>query len=187
MWLNEHEIDSLSRQFDKDEFPNLRAGAESLQRLKDWTNGCSDGWPYWTLPAKAAGKLMAKLHEEESKRWSLLEDITDAELRQLMAPIEKFLKGRDADPALLYPPPPPPAPPARKIEEGALSWGIDGGDDDVQLQVDGNDVVSISDVRTDGKAHIIVWASSHPDSTIAWEGYVNVRERQDDESEENES
>lgn len=70
---------------------------------------------------------------------------------------------------------------SKRIEEGDLSWGTDGGDDDVQLQVDGNDVVSISDVRTDGTAHIIVWASSHPDSVIAWEGYVNVRERAADE------
>lgn len=70
---------------------------------------------------------------------------------------------------------------SKRIEDGALDWGVDTDGDSAQLQVDGNDVVSISHISTNGKAHIIVWATSHPDSTIAWEGYVNVRERQGEE------
>jgi hypothetical protein len=67
------------------------------------------------------------------------------------------------------------------IAGGDLDWSADeDGDNGVQLQVDGNDIVSITDVMTDGKAHVVVWASSHPDSAIAWEGFVNVRERQDE-------
>jgi hypothetical protein len=70
---------------------------------------------------------------------------------------------------------------SKRIEDGELRWDVDMDGDSAQLQVDGHDIVSISDVRTDGKAHIIVWATSHPDSTIVWEGYVNVRERQGEE------
>lgn len=73
---------------------------------------------------------------------------------------------------------------SKRIEGGDLDWATDeDGNNGVQLQVDGNDVVSITDVMDDGKAHIIVWASSHPDSTIAWEGFVNVRERDGDDNE----
>lgn len=73
----------------------------------------------------------------------------------------------------------------KRIESGDLDWRTDeDGNNGVQLQVDGNDVVSITDVMTDGKAHIIVWASSHPDSVIAWEGTINVRERQADEDDD---
>lgn len=68
------------------------------------------------------------------------------------------------------------------IEDGDLSWDVDDqGNDGAILQVDGSDVVSISDVTMDGRSHVIVWASSHPDSTIAWEGWINVRERQNTE------
>lgn len=67
------------------------------------------------------------------------------------------------------------------IETGDLDWGIDhGSNNEATLQVDGNDVVSISDVMTDGSAHVVVWKTSHPDSTVAWEGSINVRERQDE-------
>lgn len=46
------------------------------------------------------------------------------------------------------------------------------------LQVDGNDLAQISGINPEtGTAHMIVWATTHPDSTIAWQGPVNVLER----------
>lgn len=71
------------------------------------------------------------------------------------------------------------------IAEGYLDWSIDHGlNNDATLQVDGNDMVAISDVMEDGSAHVVVWKTSHPDSTVAWEGFVNVRERKDEDVDE---
>lgn len=64
------------------------------------------------------------------------------------------------------------------IAEGPLDWTVDDEGAEVHLQVDGHDVVTLGDIGEDGTARVWVWASSHPDSVTAWEGVVNVRERQ---------
>lgn len=107
-WMNEYEVNEVRVLFSAAEFSNLHKGAQALGRLMDWTNGCSDGWPYWQLPAKSAAKLMDALHEAREKRWSELDDISDAELKKLLRPIRTFLTGRDIDPATVLDPPPPP-------------------------------------------------------------------------------
>jgi hypothetical protein len=112
-WMNEYEIDDLERQFDPEEFPNLNKAAEHLSRLRHWVNGCSDGWPYWAPPAKAAGKLMTALQGAREKRWSLLDDMSAAELKKLIAPVEKFLTARGENPFTVLNRPKPAPEPAR--------------------------------------------------------------------------
>lgn len=109
-WMNEYEINEIERMFSPEEFPNLSKGAEHLSQLRHWVNGHSDGWPYWGPPAKAAGKLMTVLQDARDTRWSLLDDISDDQLKKLIAPVEKFLTARGEDPytVLNVPPPPPP-------------------------------------------------------------------------------
>lgn len=72
-------------------------------------------------------------------------------------------------------------PPARGfagvVEQGVLEFTVEADRGSAQLQVDGNDIVSITGVQDDGYAHITVYASSHPDSPMAWSGTINVRER----------
>lgn len=65
------------------------------------------------------------------------------------------------------------------LEEGELEWTLDleSSKHDCVLQVDGHDVFSVRDVGEDGSAHVTVWATSHPDSVVLFEGTVNVRER----------
>lgn len=47
------------------------------------------------------------------------------------------------------------------------------------LQIDGNDIVSITDIdREAGTALVTVHKSTHPDADTAWQGWVNIKERQ---------
>jgi hypothetical protein len=56
MWTNEHEIKDAAERYAL--HPVLGPATQTLVNLVQWTNANSDGWPYWTKPAKAADKLM---------------------------------------------------------------------------------------------------------------------------------
>ena len=88
-WMNEYEIENALRVSAQYELPNLRRGAEVLSRLKDWTNSCSDGWPYWAKPGKAAAKLMDLIEPRMYRPHG--EDITEAELKAALSPVKAFL------------------------------------------------------------------------------------------------
>lgn len=92
MWMNEYDIDDAVRRTSADtERPNLRTAVGILDRLKDWTNSHSDGWPYWRAPAKAAAKLMALTHYRAAGYGRQTDDISDAELKAAITPIKSFL------------------------------------------------------------------------------------------------
>lgn len=60
----------------------------------------------------------------------------------------------------------------------AMEYGVDYSDDNVCFQVDGNDIVHIErEPGTDGMAHIVVFASSHPEAEVLFEGRLNVTAR----------
>lgn len=108
MWMNEYEIEEVRDRFNKEETPNLHEAAVKLHRLMEWTNGCSDGWPYWKLPAKAAARLMEHLHDADYQyRRGTVTDLTDAELKALLRPVKAFLTRRGEDPEKILNPPPP--------------------------------------------------------------------------------
>lgn len=95
-WMNEYEIDEAVEDLEPvaDEFPRLAEAAAVLQRLKNWTNGHSDGWPYWQKPSRAANRLMEALNVSRLQvrfRPDLVEDMTDAELKAALRPIKAFL------------------------------------------------------------------------------------------------
>lgn len=97
-WMNEYEIEDALRMTAVEEVANLRKGAETLNRLKDWTNRNSDGWPYWSKPAKAAEKLMTALSAAQTASFrGGVEDLTDAELKKLLTPIKSFLTRQGVD------------------------------------------------------------------------------------------
>src|SRR3954471_22836999 len=99
MWMNEHEVDECLRHFHPSEVPNLAKGAQVLATLVEWTNANSDGWPYWVRPARAAGRLMdvLGLSRKAYYRGAEPDDITEADLRQLLAPIKAFLTKQGID------------------------------------------------------------------------------------------
>ena len=47
----------------------------------------------------------------------------------------------------------------------------------VAFQVDGQDLVHISEIDSDGNAFVIVFESSHPDAEVLFTGRINVAER----------
>ena len=116
-WMNEHDVEdcvALLHEFEQRsgaEYPNLIAGAETLQRLVRWTNRNSDGWPYWKKPSDAAKRLQDHL-------WNIrrlyiddqLQDLTEAELKRCYTPIKTFLTKQGADHEAVFPTPPPPPP-----------------------------------------------------------------------------
>lgn len=93
-FMNEYDVAYAADRFDPSVTPRRVVAAEALARLVEWTNANSDGWPYWSKPARSAAKLMALL--EGDGTWSTLqrlftEDCTAAELNAAFRPIKAFL------------------------------------------------------------------------------------------------
>lgn len=96
-WLNEWDIEEAVERWA--DYPNLGTGARALDALKDWTNGNSDGWPYWSKPARASARLMGLLTAKETEYYQSgsVADLSDAELSQALRPIKAFLTRQGAD------------------------------------------------------------------------------------------
>lgn len=95
IWLNEWEVENHAARWDEEEFPNLHAGAQSLRSLMEWTNGNSDGWPYWRKPSRAASRLMTLLSD---RAWGEdPSDITTADLSNALRPVKSFLTRHGVD------------------------------------------------------------------------------------------
>lgn len=88
MLMNEYDIDNARSRFADDETPNLFTAANTLYRLKEWTNDNSDGWPYWRKPSQAAKRLQELL--QAADRFDP-QDCTDAQLKAALSPVKAFL------------------------------------------------------------------------------------------------
>lgn len=92
--MNEYEIEDALRWFDEEDQPNLIHAARVLYRLMRWTNGCSDGWPYWQKPRRASAKLQALVlagREANRGNYGDLTDVTEQELGRAFGPIKSML------------------------------------------------------------------------------------------------
>ena len=99
-WLNEDGIEEVLEQFaGRAETPNLARMATVVENLKNWTNQNSDGWPYWSQPSRAAGRLMGHLYRANLAGWRYepVKDVSEDELEASLRPIRAFLNKRDAD------------------------------------------------------------------------------------------
>jgi len=99
-WLNEYEIDEVVRRSAVHRHRFANDGAHILQRLMDWVNRNSDGWPYWQAPSKASAKLQEALHLRYLSAWDrhIERDLTSEELALLLRPVKAFLTRRGVDP-----------------------------------------------------------------------------------------
>jgi len=89
MWMNEHEIDNAASRYEL--HPVLGPATCTLVNLVRWTNANSDGWPYWTKPAKAADKLMQLIgtgiaYQVDPER----QDATMEAYRAALTPLKSF-------------------------------------------------------------------------------------------------
>lgn len=102
--MNEYEITEAWHFAGINRLHNYERGALILSHLKTWTNQNSDGWMYWAPPSKASAKLQAALEEMMRTHWRDVQDLTEAELRKLLAPIKAFLTRRGVDHAEVFRP-----------------------------------------------------------------------------------
>lgn len=92
-WMNEFDVEDMTRRYGTDSL--LGPAVLTLQALVVWTNSHSDGWPYWSKPAKAADKLMDLLQQHD--RWARRaamhlphEPATDVAVKAALRPIKAF-------------------------------------------------------------------------------------------------
>lgn len=110
-FANEHEILDWNRTYY--EHPILGAAAATLSSLVCAVNSCSDGWPYWQAPQKAARKLVTMLYEaDHARRRGITPQATVAQLNAAYRPIKAFRTRCRNQRALAmniecYPPTPP--------------------------------------------------------------------------------
>lgn len=92
-WLNEYEVEEAARMFEGD--PVLGPATQTLANLVDCVNHCSDGWPYWAPPSRAAGKLQYIIQSEMNfRRRGLSATATPDQVRKALVPIKSFLTRR---------------------------------------------------------------------------------------------
>lgn len=89
-FMNEFDITSAQRRWAG--HPVLSAAADTLANLAAATNANSDGWPYYSKPARAAAKLMELI--EGDGTWQFFhgkrEDATPDKLKAALKPIKAF-------------------------------------------------------------------------------------------------
>lgn len=89
-FFNEYEVSDAVVLYEDHE--TLGPATQTLQNLVDWTNANSDGWPYWSKPARAASQLVELLHGDGT--WSARESIDDRAtvdaVRKALRPIRAF-------------------------------------------------------------------------------------------------
>ena len=92
MWMNEYDINDAASRIANERVarPNLAQAVGILDRLREWTNSNSDGWPYWQAPSRAAAKLMTLVHYAVGYG-PTSDDITGADLKAALTPIKAFL------------------------------------------------------------------------------------------------
>lgn len=92
-WMNRYDIEEAVRRYDPGQTPNRAHLAATVDALKDWTDGNSDGWPYWPKPSRAAARAMELIQHTtyaDAERQET-EDATDAETKAALSPIKAFL------------------------------------------------------------------------------------------------
>lgn len=103
MNMNRYDVEDMYDALrNRDDVPNLQAGARTLMRLMQWTDSHSDGWPYWAKPGNASARLQDALHDKVPLNVHGVpldngEDITLGELKRLLSPIKAFLTRQGVD------------------------------------------------------------------------------------------
>jgi hypothetical protein len=96
LFMNEWEIGEARDRWAR--HPALGPATRFLDAFKNEVNRHSDGWPYWSAPVKAAGKLMTLiLDSEKAARERGLAELSSPELaavRKALAPIKAFMTRR---------------------------------------------------------------------------------------------
>lgn len=93
-FMNDYDIATALRRYNAYDTPNRRKVAVAVANLAEWTDQNSDGWPYWSKPARSAARAFDLLEGEgtnQSLHWLEDNDATDAEVTAALRPIKAFL------------------------------------------------------------------------------------------------
>lgn len=71
-----------------------------------------------------------------------------------------------------------------KMQQGDLDFQLSYEKGTTYLGVDAHDLIVIESAGEDGMANVRVWDSTGPEAEIAWEGRVQIREREEEEDAE---
>lgn len=79
--------------------PVLGPASRTMANLMNWTNSNSDGWPYWSPPARAAAKLMEFIEGDGTINFfhGTRADATPERYKAALRPIKSFRTKRGAD------------------------------------------------------------------------------------------
>jgi hypothetical protein len=91
LFMNEYEIDQAVR----NTTGVKNDAARFLAAFKDEVNAHSDGWPYWSVAARAAKRLMQLVSSRE--------EATEAQFRAALAPIKSFYTRRGNAAGMKFP------------------------------------------------------------------------------------
>lgn len=103
-FMNEYDIEDAVRKFDAD--PVLGPAARFLDAYKNEVNAHSDGWPYWSAPVKAAGKLIELLDGHRMSgmgAYPRLPRPTEADIKRTLTPIKVFMTKRGTAVGMVFP------------------------------------------------------------------------------------
>jgi hypothetical protein len=95
MWMNRHEIEEATYRFAN--HPVLGPASRFLREFQEEVDQHSDGWPYWSPPSKAAGKLQDLIHGHMRAgmgAYPRLPEPTMADVKKTLAPIKSFMTRR---------------------------------------------------------------------------------------------
>jgi hypothetical protein len=84
--------------------PVCLKAAKFLKEFQEQVDRVSDGWPYWSLPSRAAAKLMELIERKpEDYRGVPRPDITEAQLAKALVPIKSFYTRRGYQAGMTFP------------------------------------------------------------------------------------
>jgi hypothetical protein len=95
IWMNQYEIDEAVAVFASD--PVLGPATRFLRDFAQEVNSHSDGWPYWSPPGKAAGKLMQLIYANLRSgmgAYPVASKPSKADVLKTLAPIKAFMTRR---------------------------------------------------------------------------------------------
>lgn len=92
-FMNDYDLYFARQRFTASSTPNRLGLTIMVERLAEWADENSDGWPYWSKPAQAAQRAIALIESRTSRENDEQErvDATDAEVAAAVRPVKAFL------------------------------------------------------------------------------------------------
>lgn len=92
-FMNDYDIAFARQRFGRGNTPNRLALAIMIERLAEWADENSDGWPYWAKPVRAAQTAITLVESSTNAENEYQErvDITDVHVAAAVKPVKAFL------------------------------------------------------------------------------------------------